>query len=183
VTPRHRARVRGGGAGFTLIELLVVVAIIGIVTAGIVLSLSLTGRDAPLQRESDRLYTLMKYAREQAELQTREYGILFQEDGYEFLVYDTLLSQWRSVTEDEVLAARKLPFGIGVQLIVDARPVVLRRPADAHDKTPQVIIFSDGDLTSFSASLLRDGGLRSITLTQDDQGQLLEQPMAEAKAP
>jgi len=176
-----RRRVRGGGAGFTLIELLVVVAIIGVVTAGIVLSLSLTGRDAPLQRESDRLYTLMSYAREQAELQTREYGILFQEDGYEFLVYDALLSQWRSVTEDEVLEARKLPFGIGLQLIVDARPVVLRRPADAHDKTPQVMIFSDGDLTSFSASLVRDGGTRSITLTQDDQGQLLEQPMAEAK--
>ena len=177
---RHRAPGRRGGtAGFTLIELLVVVAIIGVVTAGIVLSLSLTGRDAPLQRESDRLYTLMSYAREQAELQTREYGVLFQEDGYEFLVYDPLRTQWRSVSEDEALTARKLPLGIGLQLVVDARPVVLRRPTDARDKTPQVMIYSDGDLTSFSASLLRDAGLRSITVTQDDQGQLLEQPMVE----
>ena len=159
-----------------------VVAIIGIVTSVIILSVSLTGRDTPLQRESDRLYALMGYAREQAELQTREFGILFQEDGYEFLVYDNLLSQWRSVTEDDALGARKLPLGIGVQLVVDARPVVLRRPADAKDKTPQVMIFSDGDLTSFAASLLRDGGTRSITVTQDDQGKLLEQPMIEAKA-
>lgn len=179
--PRRCAHERGG-AGFTLIEILVVVAIIGIVTSVILLSISLAGRDTPLQRESDRLYSLMTYAREQAELQTREYGILFQEDSYEFLVYDGLLAQWRSVTEDDVLSARKLPAGLGVQLVVDARPVVLRRPTDAHDKTPQVMIFSDGDLTSFAASLLRDGGTRSITVTQNDQGQLLEQPMVEAKA-
>jgi general secretion pathway protein H len=179
---RRPARAARPQAGFTLIELLVVVLIIGIVSAGILLSLNLTGRDTALQRESDRLFALMSYAREQAELQTREFGIMFQEDGYEFLVYDGLLSQWRSVTEDEVLAARRLPDGIGVQLLVDARPVVLRRPADAHDKTPQVMIFSDGDLTSFAATLLRDAGVRSVTVTEDDQGQLIEQPMVEARA-
>jgi general secretion pathway protein H len=160
----------------------VVVLIIGIVSAGILLSLNLTGRDTPLQRESDRLFALMSYAREQAELQTREFGIMFQEDGYEFLVYDALLNQWRSVTEDEVLGARKLPDGIGLQLVVEARPVVLRRPADAHDKTPQVMIFSDGDLTSFAATLQRDAGVRSVTVTEDDKGLLVEQPMLEARA-
>ena len=177
--PAHAGRAQ---AGFTLIELLVVVLIIGIVSAGILLSLNLTGRDTPLQRESDRLFALMSYAREQAEMQTREFGILFQEDGYEFLVFDTLLSQWRSVTEDEVLAARKLPDGIGLQLVVEARPVVLRRPADAHDKTPQVMIFSDGDLTSFAATLQRDAGVRSVTVTEDDKGLLIEQTMVEARA-
>jgi general secretion pathway protein H len=179
---RRPARAGRAPAGFTLIELLVVVLIIGLVSAGILLSLNLSGRDTPLQRESDRLFALMNYAREQAELQTREFGILFQEDGYEFLVYDALLSQWRSVTEDEALTARKLPDGVGLQLVVEARPVVLRRPADAHDKTPQVMIFSDGDLTSFAATLQRDAGVRSVTVTEDDQGLLVEQPMVEVRA-
>jgi hypothetical protein len=65
---------------------------------------------------------------------------------------------------------------------VETRPVVLRRPVDAHDKTPQVMIYSDGDLTAFSVSLERDGGLRSVTVAQDDKGQVVEQPMIEATA-
>ncbi len=156
---------------------MVVVAIIALLTAGAVLSMSLVGRDRDLERESDRLLALMNYAREQAELQTRDYGILFQEDGYEFLSYDVQLSQWRSVSEDDALGERKLPDGLGIKLTVEARPVVLKRPADAHDKTPQVMIFANGDLSSFEASLERNGGVRSVTVTQDDKGQLLEQPM------
>ena len=77
--------------------------------------------------------------------------------------------------------ARRLPEGLGVKLVVETRPVVLRRPVDAHDKTPQVMIFSNGDLSAFAATLERDGGLRSVTLTQDDKGQVIEQPMVEQK--
>ncbi|HEY2274675.1 MAG TPA: type II secretion system minor pseudopilin GspH [Steroidobacteraceae bacterium] len=179
--PRARTR---PGAGFTLIELLVVVAIIALVSAGIMLTVgSVAGRDRDLERESDRLFALLNYTREQAELQTREYGVLFQEDGYEFLVYDVQREQWRSVFEDDALSARRLPDGIGVKLVVETRPVVLRRPVDAHDKTPQVVIHSDGDLTQFSASLERDAGLRSVTIAEDDKGQIVEQPLLEARTP
>jgi len=107
--------------------------------------------------------------------------VMFQEDGYEFLAYDTRRSAWRGVFEDDALSARRLPDGLGVKLVVDARPVVLARPKDATDKTPQVIIFSNGDLSSFTATLERDGGLRSVALTQDDKGQVIEQPMVEQK--
>ena len=159
-----------------------VVAIIGLISAGIMLTVSLTGRDRDLERESDRLFSLINYAREAGELQTREYGILFQEDSYEFLVYDALLGQWRTPTEDDAFVARKLPDGLGVKLVVESRPVVLKRPADAKDKTPQVMIYSSGDLTSFAATLERDGGVRSVTVSEDDKGALVEQPMVEVRA-
>ena len=64
---------------------------------------------ATCERESDRLLTLINYAREQAELQTREYGMLFQDDGYEFLVYDAQLGLWRDVAEDDALRAAQAP--------------------------------------------------------------------------
>jgi general secretion pathway protein H len=169
------------GRGFTLIELLVVVAIIGVICAGMLLSVNLTGRDRELEKERDRLLALFTYAREQAELQTREYGVMFQEDGYEFLTYDMRRSTWRSVFEDDALSARHLPDGLDFKLVVEAHPVVLKRPKDAKDKTPQVMIFSNGDLTAFAATLERDAGARSITLTQDDKGEVIAQAMVEQK--
>jgi general secretion pathway protein H len=172
-------RGRAAGGGFTLIEILVVVVIIGVISAGILLSVSLTGRDSELEKESTRLLTLVNYAREQAELQTREYGILFQEDGYQFVAYDVHRRLWRSVFEDEALRGRKLPDGLGLKLVVEARPVVLRRP---KDKTPQVMIFSSGELTSFEVTVEREGGVRSVTLAQDDKGQVVAKPMVENKA-
>jgi general secretion pathway protein H len=175
-------RARRAAAGFTLVEILVVVVIIGVMAAGVVLSVTLAaGRDRELEKESDRLLALFNYAREQAELQTREYGVMFQDDGYEFLTYDTRRAVWRSVFEDDALGARRLPDGLDFKLIVDGRPVVLTRPKGAKDKTPQVMIFSNGDLSAFGATLERDGGVRSVTLTEDDKGTVIEQPMVEQK--
>ena len=165
--------------GFTLIEMLVVVVIIAVVSAGMILSVTLTGRDRDLEKESDRLQALFSYTREQAELQTREYGVMFQDDSYEFLTYDVHRGAWRDVTEDDALIARKLPDGLDFKLKVEARPVVLTRPKDAKDKTPQVMIFSNGDLTTFEATLERDSGVRSVTLTQNDKGDVVAGNMVE----
>ena len=68
-------------AGFTLIEMLVVVFIIGIVAAGVMLSVNLTGTDHELETESERLATLMNYARDAAEIQTREFGLACSASG------------------------------------------------------------------------------------------------------
>jgi general secretion pathway protein H len=173
----HRPRPRG----FTLIEILVVVVIIGVLSAGILLSVNLTGRDSELEKESERLLTLVNYTREQAELQTREYGLLFDDQGYEFLSFDARRQQWRSISEDDALTVRKLPDGLDLRLTIEARPVVLKRIADAKDKTPQVMIFSNGDLTTFAATLERDAGVRSVTVTEDDTDEVIAQPMIEAK--
>jgi general secretion pathway protein H len=174
-------RVACAARGFTLIEILVVVVIIALISAGMILSVSLTGRDRELEKESDRLQALFNYAREQAELQTREYGVMFEDDGYEFLTYDVHRAVWRSVIEDDALGARKLPDGLDFKLKVDARPVVLKRPKDAKDKTPQVMIFSNGDLSTFEATLERSNGVRSVTMRPDDKGDVTAQAMVEQK--
>jgi len=225
-------RAQSRSAGFTLIEILVVVVIIAILSFGVLLSVSLTGRDRELETESDRLLGLVNYAREQAELQTREFGVVFHDNGYQFVAYDPRRGHWRVVYEDDALRQRKLPEGLDVTLVVESRPVVLTptddtKQQDAKPKTqpkalkdvtslkdalstdasgsgsragsvrglddtsstledpkpitPQVMIYSNGDLTSFEITLERDGGVRSITLAQDDKGQVIEKPMIEHK--
>jgi type II secretion system protein H len=161
--PASRGRRRGGGRwlpaspairckpprGFTLVEILVVVLIIGIISAAVLLSVNLTGRDQDLEHESDRLLSLVNYAREQAELQTREYGVLFHDDSYQFVAYDVRRGLWREIYEDETLRLRKLPAGLDVKLIVDARQVVLTPTSDpvssdpSKDKKPQAKTLKD----------------------------------------
>ncbi|MDB6108084.1 MAG: type secretion system protein GspH [Gammaproteobacteria bacterium] len=226
---RTPAPARSRSFGFTLIEIMIVVVIIGVISAGVLLSVNLTGRDHDLEKESERLLTLVNYAREQAELQTREYGVIFHDDGYQFVAYDVRRGLWREVYEDEILRLRKLPSGLDVRLIVDARPVVLVptsdvKPPDPKDKkpqaktlkdikslqdaatlkdatsaghklgednksdlaeakkiAPQVTIFSNGDLSSFEVTLERDGGIRSVTIAQDEKGQVIVKPMVETR--
>jgi general secretion pathway protein H len=139
---------RSRSRGFTLIEIMIVVVIIGVISAGVLLSVNITGKDRDLDKESERLFTLVKYAREQAELQTREYGVIFHDDGYQFVAYDTRRGRWREVYEDEILRLRKLPDGLAVKLTVDARPVILVptsavKPSDPKDKKPQAKSLKD----------------------------------------
>lgn len=217
--------------GFTLLELLIVILIIGIVTAGVLFSISFAGKDTDLETESKRLLSLMDYAREQAELQTRDYGIYFGQHGYEFVVYDVRTGSWRRVFEDDALRDRTLPSGLDFKLVVDARPIVLNETmAQPPDKTPssqpgtqpqsspvphtssesdadsnpdsksdsdshsgsdadsdsgansfapQVMIFSSGDLSSFTITVERASAGRSITLDENQDGDIVQKPMVE----
>jgi general secretion pathway protein H len=208
-------------SGFTLLELLVVIMIIGIVTAGVLFSISFAGKDTDLETDSKRLHSLMDYAREQAELQTRDYGIYFGQHGYEFVVYDVRTGAWRRVFEDDALRERTLASGLDFKLVVDARPIVLNETmAEPPDKTPsakpgatpyaspapptqsdsdsnsgsgsdpdsdsdsganafapQVMIFSSGDLSSFSITVERASAGRSITLGENQDGDIVQKPM------
>jgi general secretion pathway protein H len=193
-------------AGFTLLEILVVILIIGIVSAAMLMTMNFTGRDTQLSTESQRLLALMKYARDQAELQTRNYGIVFSRHGYEFVVYGVRSGVWRQVFEDDALRERQLPKGLEFKLVVDARPIVLHQkletpptgrkkkpsaapPAgsdsgsgsdsDSTEFAPQVMIFSSGDLSSFKVTLERPAAGRSIVIEENQDGDIVEKKMIE----
>jgi general secretion pathway protein H len=159
-------------AGFTLIEMLVVVFIIGVLAAGVLLSISLTGNDHELQTESERVAALMNYARDVAELQTRELGLVCTARGYEFLAFNPRTQLWAGIDEDDALRARTLPAGLTLSLKVEARPIVFTPPLETDEKKPHIMIFSNGDLSSFELTLARDGAPRSVTVGIDAKGQI-----------
>ena len=172
-------------AGFTLIELMVVVVIIGVVIAAMLLSLGGTGRDSQLEQERDRLAALIEYVRERAALQTVEYGLRCETGDYRFSMYDSRTGKWIEDPLDESLRARTLPAGLEMALSIEDRALVLPARTDAaradapKDLTPQVMLFSSGELTSFKLTLLRTGVGRSALLTGSADGHLQVGPVVE----
>ncbi|MGC1458704.1 MAG: type II secretion system minor pseudopilin GspH [Steroidobacteraceae bacterium] len=196
---RDARELRSGG--FTLIEILVVIVIIGVVTVGAVLSMSFTGPERELRTEGDRLADLMNYAQEQGELQTRELGLYCTDHSYKFLAFDARRQLWVPINDDDALKPRTLPDAIRLQLEIEGREVVLASVADEQrragtptsaqasspasapgsspagaltpaDLQPQVMIFSNGDLTSFRVTLAREGSDATVAVQPDHQGRI-----------
>jgi general secretion pathway protein H len=179
--------------GFTLIELMVVVVIVGLLAAATIVSISITGRDTDLEKESERAFQLVKYAREKAELQTREFGLYCGPTNYEFLTFDPRKGYWRSVEEDESLRLRELPDGLQLRLVVEGREIVLKAPDPAKKQTeaqreqelktrvPHIIIYSNGDLTPFKLIVLREDPQRSVTIASTDDGKIESADIVEGK--
>jgi general secretion pathway protein H len=161
---------RQRSAGFTLIELMIVVFIIGIMTAAVVIAFGGDRRDTELDKEAQRLDALFDYVREQAELQTRDYGFRMNDRAYSFVVFDVLQNQWRTADEDDALRERTFPEDFRPSMVVEGRTVVLNKKKPAIDDfKPQVMIFANGDLTSFEVSLKREGGRDQARLYSDEQ--------------
>lgn len=160
--------------GFTLVELAIVAFIIALMAAVAIVAIGTERRDDELVKEAERLDALFDYVREQAELQTRDYGLLVSRTGYAFVVYDVIADQWRAADEDDALRERKFPEGILPTVIVEGRAIVLdrkrkdeKKKKEVEDFTPQLMVFANGDLTSFDMTLER--GSDSARIYTDEQ--------------
>jgi general secretion pathway protein H len=170
-------------AGFTLIEIMIVVFIIGLITAAAVITFGGDSRDTELDREAERLEALLEYAREQAELQTRDYGFRTNRLNYQFVVFDPLANKWKLATEDEALRERKLPAGLMPALAVEGRPIVLdSRWPKLDDFKPQIMIFGNGDISSFEWTVMREESGEVARIATDEQTRLLLQLPGDEKA-
>jgi general secretion pathway protein H len=161
-------------AGFTLVEIMIVVFIIGLVTAAAVVTFGGETRDTELDKEGQRLDALLDYAREQAELQTRDFGLRANRLAYQFVVFDPMTNQWRLPDEDDALRERQLPEGLMPSLVVEGRSVVLdNKWPKIDDHKPQIMIFGNGDISSFELKLTREGSGDTAVIRTDEQTNIL----------
>jgi general secretion pathway protein H len=147
-------------SGFTLLEVLVVVVIIGIITTMAVVSVRVLGGDHEMDQEARRLQAVLMQARDDAMLEGRDVGLRLDEQGYDFLRYDSRSETWLLEAEDPLLRERRLPEGLRASLAIEQRDVKLKsRGAGSANQPllPQVVVMASGDLLPFDVLLQRDG--------------------------
>lgn len=152
-------RIRSRAAGFSLLELLVVLVIIAVFFGAVVLSMSLAGDARDVEREAQRLGSLIGLVQEEAVMQSRDYGLLFSADEYRFYVYDHAQRQWIAPPGDNLLAAHALPADWRLDLRVEDRALALPRFEEREsleEPEPQVTILSSGEVTPFEAVVRRE---------------------------
>jgi general secretion pathway protein H len=142
----------------------------------VVLSMGVVGSDREVERETLRLRSLLGLLREEALMQTRDYGVLFTAAGYRFYIYDYVQQLWVEPADDELLAQRDLPEALNLALAVEERDLVLApgfdRLEDDEEPQPQVMILSSGELTPFTAELARDFTNGRFVLTVGIDGKM-----------
>lgn len=162
---------RRGQRGMTLIEILVVVVIIGILATIATLSVGLLGGDREIERESGRLADGIALLQEQAQLEGRDYGLRIEGTGYEFMRFDAFEQTWKPVEDDPGLAPHELPPGLAFELVLEGRPVMLRREERPEARLPQLFAWGSGDMTPYELSLVRSGASR-VTLAGAADGSI-----------
>ena len=159
---RQRAR------AFTLIELLVVIVLLGILVSVAVLGIGGSGTSRGLRDEARRLAALIGVLSDEAVLDSQEYGLLVDGEGYRVLRYDEAATRWLEV---ERRKAHKLPQWMRLDLELDGEPLQLAAPVQREDDRaglpadgersarraprlePQLLILSSGELSPFSLRL------------------------------
>jgi general secretion pathway protein H len=168
---------RWSAAGFSLLELLVVLVIIGIFFGVVMLSAGLLQSDRDVEQQARRLKSVIDLVREEALMQSRDYGVLFGNDGYRFYVYDYDERAWLEPADDDLLAPHGLGDGLEIELRLEDRDLDLEletEDAEARDDVetpePQVLILSSGELTPFEVVVRRETDRASYRLVAELNG-------------
>lgn len=148
--PGYSGGTRQGG--FTMIEILVVLVLVGLLASLAIVNLGGGSERREMTSKIRELYVLMQTASEQAILNNEELGLVIDEEGYRFVVYDEQEQEWRTESA-RLFQSRGFPEWMSVTLFVDDD--IPRLPSgDEEDEEenrlePDLMFFSSGETTSF----------------------------------
>lgn len=164
-------------SGFTLIEVLVVLVIVGVVVAGVTLSVG-GQSERELENAALRARALIELACERAELGGRDIGFAALQDGLRFGYVDP--DGWKAVPSDAADELRQRALGEAITLHAE-RDGDLVAPATATGAAPPFACLSSGELTPFALEIERvdvdvvwrlegrlDGSLELASRVRDD---------------
>ncbi|THB68214.1 MAG: type II secretion system protein GspH [Gammaproteobacteria bacterium] len=165
--------------GFTLIEIMVVVVIIAIMAGASTMMVTGRGRSAKFEKEARRLALVLDQLSQEAIFKYMQIGVVFEEDGYSFMVLDEESGQWQPYSGSEkMFKPQTLKDDIKLELNIDGAETGIMSSSTIKELTiideeelnkvdieteeekkilPQVFMFSSGEMSDFEVTLTQKG--------------------------
>jgi len=143
--------------GFTLLELLVVMTLIAILTTFAVLRIDFGNPAERQQKEAQRLLQLLHLASQQALLQSRQLGIRFEEQHYQF--YQLIDGKsWQLISQEPQLRRRELPENLKFEVMIEGLSISLDEAKKDQQKSlkPHIFLLSSGEIMPDFAVIIQD---------------------------
>lgn len=164
-------------AGFTLVEILVVLVILGSLFSLAMLSNSNHGPQREMRAEAERLAALIGLLADQAVLDSREYGLLIDAEGYRVLGYEETTGLWQPLPEER---DHRVPDWMQLELELDGQQLQLigggatnaGQAEELVTAQPQLMILSSGELSPFRLEVRSRQGHGSAFFLASDGFQL-----------
>lgn len=139
-----------------------VVLLVGILSSVVMLNIGAGGAERHLREESDRLATLVEQAAMEAVMQSQEFGLRLEEDGYVFLCLNDAKQEW-AYCQDPIYRERTLAEGLEVRLLKQGDlkdlPLAANEEEERRDDdeglrlTPDIFLLSSGEASAASLEI------------------------------
>ncbi len=155
-------------SAFSLIEILIALVISALLISIATLAFA-DKRKEELEKQSTRLYALLKQAQDETLLRNIDIGIRIEENKYLFYLYDAQNEKWLPLTNEEFFREREIPETLEVKLVVDGNTLFGADESDEIDifeddvnifeeeeeqiEPPQIYILSSGEMNEFKIAL------------------------------
>ncbi|MCZ6711740.1 MAG: type II secretion system minor pseudopilin GspH [Gammaproteobacteria bacterium] len=161
--PISSTRICNRPRGFTLLEILIVITIVGVLTGTVILGFTGADAEQDLKGAAQRMALRVELARQRALQRNREWGIYIRADAYVFAEYDPREQAWIEL-EERPFKQSDIPALVELRLQTEG---VGELPFADGGNTPQIIVFSSGEITPFTIYLLPDWNSVAWLVTSD----------------
>lgn len=136
-----------------MIEIMVVLVLVGLLASLAVVNLGGGSQQREMTSKIRELYVLMQTASEQSILNNEELGLVIDEQGYRFVVFDEREQEWTSESE-RLFQGRGFPEWMSVTLFSEGDIPRLAsndegEDDDENELRPDIVFYSSGETTPF----------------------------------